>query len=167
MIRRARALHDSQQIGLQSRRFSRIVEPDDNRKSIKPGCRTDPPVIRIDDAKEDGIRRRWEVYECETRPVLDCYPADIIHEVDAMGSPGAFQRALEPFNTAPDGGERSTGTLPLFGPGIVVEIPLGQESLTQALITVTDQDIAWPVLSRMCRELGWKMMDVGTGQTFG
>ncbi|MEO0716221.1 MAG: nucleoside monophosphate kinase [Planctomycetota bacterium] len=51
---------------------------------------------RIDDAKEDVIRRRWEVYESETRPVLDCYPADIIHEVDAMGSPGAvLQHVLE------------------------------------------------------------------------
>ncbi len=44
---------------------------------------------RHDDAKEDVIRRRWEVYERETRPVLDCYPASIIREVDAMGSPAA------------------------------------------------------------------------------
>jgi adenylate kinase len=42
---------------------------------------------RADDAKPDVIRRRFEVYETETRPVLDFYPADIVQEVDAMGSP--------------------------------------------------------------------------------
>jgi len=42
---------------------------------------------RADDAKEEVIRRRWEVYEAETRPVLEYYPASIIREVDAIGSP--------------------------------------------------------------------------------
>ncbi|HYE61417.1 MAG TPA: nucleoside monophosphate kinase [Phycisphaerales bacterium] len=47
---------------------------------------------RIDDAKEEVIRRRWDVYERETFPVLEYYPRDIIKEVDATGSPG---RVLE------------------------------------------------------------------------
>ncbi len=42
---------------------------------------------RADDAKEEVIRRRWEVYERETHPVLDYYPKSIIREVDAIGSP--------------------------------------------------------------------------------
>jgi adenylate kinase len=42
---------------------------------------------RADDAKVDVIRRRWEVYERETFPVLECYDKKIIAEVDAMGSP--------------------------------------------------------------------------------
>ncbi|KAA0212895.1 MAG: nucleoside monophosphate kinase [Leptolyngbya sp. PLA3] len=51
---------------------------------------------RADDAKESVIRRRWEVYEAETRPVLDCYPKDVIAEVDAIGSPAAvLQHVLE------------------------------------------------------------------------
>ena len=51
---------------------------------------------RADDAKEDVIRRRWEVYEAETRPVLAHYPKSVIHDVDAMGSPGrVLQRVLE------------------------------------------------------------------------
>jgi len=51
---------------------------------------------RADDAKEEVIRRRWEVYEAETRPVLAHYPKTIIHDVDAMGSPGrVLQRVLE------------------------------------------------------------------------
>lgn len=47
---------------------------------------------RIDDAKEEVIRNRWDVYEKETFPVLEYYPSRIIKEVDATGSPG---RVLE------------------------------------------------------------------------
>lgn len=42
---------------------------------------------RADDAREDVIRRRFEVYENETRPVLECYDESLITHVDAMGSP--------------------------------------------------------------------------------
>ncbi len=42
---------------------------------------------RIDDANEDVIRRRWDVYERETAPVLAEYPKEIIREVEATGSP--------------------------------------------------------------------------------
>ena len=44
---------------------------------------------RFDDAKEEVIRKRWEVYEQETYPVLDCYSKDVVAEVDAMGSPAS------------------------------------------------------------------------------
>jgi len=47
---------------------------------------------RVDDAREEVIRRRWEVYEAETAPVLKYYPKDIIRTVDAFGSPA---RVLE------------------------------------------------------------------------
>jgi adenylate kinase len=43
---------------------------------------------RFDDAREDVIRKRWEVYKKETYPVLECYDKNLIAEVDAMGSPG-------------------------------------------------------------------------------
>ncbi|MEL7497455.1 MAG: nucleoside monophosphate kinase [Planctomycetota bacterium] len=42
---------------------------------------------RADDASEDIIRRRFEVYRNESRPVLDCYDSDIIAPVEAKGSP--------------------------------------------------------------------------------
>lgn len=51
---------------------------------------------RADDAKVEVIRRRWEVYERETHPVLDCYPSSVISEVDAIGSPArVLQKILE------------------------------------------------------------------------
>jgi adenylate kinase len=42
---------------------------------------------RMDDAKDEVIRRRFEVYENETRPVLEFYDPGLITEVDALGSP--------------------------------------------------------------------------------
>ena len=47
---------------------------------------------RIDDAKEEVIRKRWDVYEEETFPVLKYYPKNTVKEVDATGSPA---RVLE------------------------------------------------------------------------
>lgn len=50
---------------------------------------------RADDAKVDVIQRRWQVYERETFPVLECYDKKIIADVDAMGSPaGVLQQIL-------------------------------------------------------------------------
>ena len=42
---------------------------------------------RPDDAKEDVVRRRLEVYRDETKPVLDHYSGGLIAEVNAIGSP--------------------------------------------------------------------------------
>ena len=51
---------------------------------------------RIDDAREDVIRRRWEVYRRETQPVLRHYPDSIISTVEAIDSPAAvLQGVLE------------------------------------------------------------------------
>jgi adenylate kinase len=51
---------------------------------------------RLDDADEKVIRRRFEVYERETRPVLQHYPARNVTEVGALGSPAeVLQHVLE------------------------------------------------------------------------
>jgi adenylate kinase len=42
---------------------------------------------RLDDASNEVIRRRLEVYQAESRPVLEFYPADHIVEVDALATP--------------------------------------------------------------------------------
>ena len=49
---------------------------------------------RHDDADEKVIRRRWRVYNEETRPVLDYYRADLIVTVESLGSPGQVLRNL-------------------------------------------------------------------------
>ena len=47
---------------------------------------------RADDASEDVIRNRFQVYEDQTKPVLECYPKELISEIDAVGSPAAVLR---------------------------------------------------------------------------
>src|SRR5262249_33969054 len=42
---------------------------------------------RADDAHEDIIRRRFEVYDHDTKPVLQYYSKKLMAQVDAMGSP--------------------------------------------------------------------------------
>ncbi|MEX2216312.1 MAG: nucleoside monophosphate kinase [Phycisphaeraceae bacterium] len=42
---------------------------------------------RFDDADEGVIRKRWSVYEKETKPVLGHYNKKLIVEVDSIGSP--------------------------------------------------------------------------------
>jgi len=49
---------------------------------------------RVDDAKEEVIRRRWEVYERESRPVLEHYKKGVITDVDAVGTPAEVLQAI-------------------------------------------------------------------------
>ena len=41
---------------------------------------------RVDDAKDDIIRRRWEIYHADTRPVLEHYSERLVKKVDAVAS---------------------------------------------------------------------------------
>ena len=51
---------------------------------------------RLDDADESVIRKRFEVYDEETSPVLDHYSSKLIREVDAIGSPAhVMEHVLE------------------------------------------------------------------------
>ncbi|MBL8877043.1 MAG: hypothetical protein JNM86_14710 [Phycisphaerae bacterium] len=86
-----------------------------------------------------------------------------------MGTVKEVKEILAVYNTAPDGSPRSAslGTEVLHGPGLIIELPINQDEVTQALVTVLDDDIAWPVLSRVCKAVAWKMMDVETGRVFG
>ena len=42
---------------------------------------------RADDANEDIIRTRFNVYRKESEPVINCYPSEIIKCIDAMQAP--------------------------------------------------------------------------------
>ena len=51
---------------------------------------------RPDDADEKVIRRRFEVYDRETKPVLAYYPSPIVSEIEAVGAPAeVLQHVLE------------------------------------------------------------------------
>ncbi|MEO1130784.1 MAG: hypothetical protein AAFX05_13915 [Planctomycetota bacterium] len=87
-----------------------------------------------------------------------------------MVSLGAYSdvvKLLAQFNTAPDGGQDSIGVL--WGPGITMQMPMvgPKDPVMQLMVSMTDENIAWPVLERICATLGWKMMDPKSGRTFG
>ena len=86
----------------------------------------------------------------------------------ALGSIDEIVESLSAFNTAPDGSaSRSLGTAVLYGPGFIVELPSAQDTINQALVNGSDDETAWPVLSRMCKTYDWKMQDAKTGRIFG
>lgn len=85
-----------------------------------------------------------------------------------LGSPGDVRAAAERFNTSADGGDaKRAGTVILHGPGFTLEYSLSQDAINQAMVVVHDTDFAWPVLSKLCRAMDWKMQDTDTGQIFG
>ena len=49
---------------------------------------------RLDDANLDTIRNRLEVYEAETRPVLEHYGDDLVHTIDSTQTPVRVLRAV-------------------------------------------------------------------------
>lgn len=92
-----------------------------------------------------------------------------------LGTFAEVVAAVARFNVAPDtSGPKGFGSAPgmavLFGPGFIMEVPgdaSPRDDVNQVMTTVTDEDFAWPVLSRMCKSLGWRMMDAESGRTFG
>jgi hypothetical protein len=85
----------------------------------------------------------------------------------SLGTRREALRALEGFNTFPDGSAEGFGEA--YGPGIRVSLPMVGEddAVSQLLVSVVEEEIAWPVLQRISRGLGWAMMDPETGRTFG
>jgi len=49
---------------------------------------------RADDANEEVIRKRFDVFRNISKPVLDCYPEEIISTVEAKGSPAEVLRKI-------------------------------------------------------------------------
>ena len=94
-------------------------------------------------------------------------PDDNLSPPVALGTSKEFLKCAARFNTAPDGGSAKHGTETLYGPGMLVELPLNQDEIRQALVSCYDQELAWPVLYGMCKAFGWKLQDMDTGQVFG
>lgn len=85
-----------------------------------------------------------------------------------LGTEREVCEKLSHYNTAADGTEiKRHGTTVLHGPGYTIEYAVGHDELSQAMVIVNNMDFAYPVLSKMCRALGWKMQDTESGQIFG
>lgn len=69
-------------------------------------------------------------------------------------------RELAKRNTGPE----RPGEDVLYGPGIEIQLAPGQDPVTQLLLSITDEDIAWVVILRLARELHWKIFDPYSGR---
>lgn len=84
-----------------------------------------------------------------------------------LGARKEVLASLAVYNTAPDGSKRNTGMEVLWGPGMVMEFPAAATEVGQVMVSVTDEEISWPVLQRMTKALGWMLVDLETGRSFG
>lgn len=102
----------------------------------------------------------------KTRQVVLYRPPVKPGAASTLGTRRDVLRTLAAFNTAPDG--TPGGETVAYGPGIIAQFPYGDPSddLTQILVGISEEEIAWSVLRRLCRETGWSMMDPDTGRVF-
>ena len=77
-----------------------------------------------------------------------------------LGTRREIIRELSTFNTAPDG----TTDDVLYGPGIRMELPPDQDPVSQMLMTVVEEEIAWLVIMRLAKAFSWKIVDMNTGR---
>ena len=85
-----------------------------------------------------------------------------------LGPVGDVLAAFGRHNTAPDGSpSKRPNAQVLYGPGMVVEASVLKGEVTQAMVSVSDDDIALPVLMRLCKGQGWRIVDLETGRAFG
>jgi len=85
---------------------------------------------------------------------------------------GAYRQVVDllgRFNTGPDGGRSPESFGLLYGPGMIVQMPMvgPDDPVMQVGVSLHEEEMAWPVLMRVCKALGWRMMDPSSGRTFG
>jgi hypothetical protein len=103
------------------------------------------------------------------RAEADDEPALTILSSVPMGSFKSVVDQLGRYNTAPDGGKSPENYGMLYGPGFIAQLPMvgPDDPVAQVMISLTEEEIAWPVLMRICRNLELRMMDPQSGRTFG
>ena len=77
-----------------------------------------------------------------------------------LGARSELVGLLATCNVAP----QTTGEDVLYGPGIRLELPPDQDPISQMLMTVVEEEIAWPVLVRLAQRFNWKVLDMDTGR---
>lgn len=77
-----------------------------------------------------------------------------------IGSRREIYKSLEDYNTFPD---REGGEF-LYGPGLTIQIPANDGEVTQMLVSLADEETAWPVLDRIRNAMGWNLMDPDSGR---
>lgn len=82
-----------------------------------------------------------------------------------LGRLSSVLATLANFNTSSEAEpDFQQPTVRLYGPGMTMELPTAGEALTQAIISVHDETTAWPVLERLGRTTGWRLVDMESGR---
>jgi hypothetical protein len=79
----------------------------------------------------------------------------------AIGPRAEIVEKLARANTSP---ESNNTTDVLYGPGIRVELTPNQDPVSPMLVTVTEEEIGWQVLTRLINHFQWKLLDPNTGR---
>ncbi len=94
--------------------------------------------------------------------ILSSTPSDA-GKLAVIATRAEILHLLAPLNTGP---EAVGGTI-LYGPGITIEMPEGDEPVTQMLLSIVDDEICWGregVLNRLAKRTGWKLQDPMSGR---
>lgn len=92
--------------------------------------------------------------------ILSAEPPRSDGSMNAIGTRKEILERLRRLNTGP----QVPGEEVLYGPGIEIEFPPGQEPVTQMLLRTNDDDLAWDVIAAISRVTHWKMLDPNTGR---
>jgi len=77
-----------------------------------------------------------------------------------LGSRADVLQQLTGLNTRPEQDGEDT----VWGPGIRIDLSPDQDPVTQMLLSIVEEEIAWLVIMRLARECQWKLLDMETGQ---
>lgn len=77
----------------------------------------------------------------------------------ALGTRAEVVKELSVFNTAPEQPEGDA----LYGPGFIIELP-PNDPVTQMLLTIVEEEIAWQVIMRLAKHFKWKLLDMVSGR---
>ena len=80
----------------------------------------------------------------------------------SLGRRAEIYEKLARLNTMPE----REGEDVVHGPGINIQFPPGDDP-EQLLLTIVEEEIAWQVMPRVLKELGWKLLDPTTGRELG
>ncbi len=83
-------------------------------------------------------------------------------ELVPLGSRAEIVDGLSHCNTGPE----APGEDLLYGPGLEILLPPGEDPIRQMILRISDDDIGYVVMLRMAKEFRWKVRDLEHGREF-
>jgi hypothetical protein len=77
-----------------------------------------------------------------------------------LGARSEIVGSLSKFNTMAEVEGEDT----LWGPGIKIELPSGEDPVNQMLLYIVEEEIAWLPILRLAKQFDWSVIDIETGR---